>query len=290
MDFAEVNSVRHRRFPLASVIIAVILAAVVGYLSFMDVDVPARAMAKVWQSITGLGQSLGNLGGGGSDTGTDNRGGGLVFAPSGQQAESTMPPAVIADPMPMLVNNDNPVPEGYAPEDLVLMRDYCDSSVVYIKGSEIEGNRTAVDALMIMLRAAIDQGVKDWQISAGYRSVKYQQTLWDEYVYKYRQDGLSSSQAQTATAKYVAKPGCSEHHTGLAFDVTVPGQSFPLTEQSKWLAANCWDYGFIIRYAEDKVDITGINAEPWHIRYVGQPHATAMRDNNWALEEYLANQ
>ncbi|MED9958493.1 MAG: M15 family metallopeptidase, partial [Christensenellales bacterium] len=161
--------------------------------------------------------------------------------------------------------------------------------VVYIKGSEIEGNREAVDKLMEMLRAAIADGLGDWQISAGYRSVAYQQQLWDNRVYEYRQQGLSASEAQSATARYVAVPGSSEHHTGLAFDVTVPGESFPLTEQSKWLAEHCWDYGFIIRYTEEKEDITGISAEPWHVRYVGQPHARIMRDENWCLEEYIAS-
>lgn len=189
--------------------------------------------------------------------------------------------------MPLLVNEASPIPDDFAPRNLVRMREYCDSSVVTIKGSEIEGEKEAVDALMAMLRAAIDGGVKNWQISAGYRSVSYQKTLWDNKVYEYRQQGLSGADAQKATAKYVAVPGASEHHTGLAFDITVPGQSFPLTEQSKWLATNCWEFGFILRYTEEKQGITGINAEPWHIRYVGQPHARIMRDNDWCLEEYI---
>lgn len=189
--------------------------------------------------------------------------------------------------MPMLVSEKSPLPGDFKPQHLVLMRDYCDSAIVKIKGSEIEGEKEAVDALMQMLRAAIDSGVSNWQISAGYRSIGYQQKLWDDRLYTHRQQGLSEAEARNATAQYVAVPGASEHHTGLAFDVTVPGESFPLTDQAKWLSANCWEFGFIIRYTEEKQNITGINAEPWHIRYVGQPHARIMRDNNWCLEEYL---
>ena len=261
---------RRGHFPLISTIIVLVLAAAVGYLTFVDVDVPRIAMQGVGAAMSRLGVSLQIL----SHS---------IAEGNGASVETYFGAA----PVPMLVNIENPVPEGYTPENLVRMREYCDGSVVIIKGSEIEGNRQAVDALMTMLQVAIEEGVDNWQISAGYRSVKYQQQLWDDKVYEYRQQGLNGSQAQTATAKYVARPGCSEHHTGLAFDVTVPGESFPLTKQSKWLAENCWKYGFIIRYTEEKQEITGINAEPWHIRYVGQPHAQVMQENNWCLEEYI---
>ena len=82
--------------------------------------------------------------------------------------------------------------------------------------------------------------------------------------------------------------GCSEHHTGLAFDMTVPGTSaFVGTKQCTWLHANCWDYGFIIRYTDDKQDITGFMGEEWHIRYVGKEHSLNMKDSGLCLEEYL---
>ncbi|MDL2319222.1 M15 family metallopeptidase [Eubacteriales bacterium OttesenSCG-928-A19] len=293
---------RYRRFPLLSVLVTLALAGTVVYLTFLDVDVPRRALGQVGAAIARLGETLSLA------VGSEGTGGGFQFLrptplSQGDQAGDGQDPSpqsgfIFTDPngsapdqreaaTPLLVNASHPLADGYEPGELVLMRDYCDESVVYIKGSEIEGDRAAVDALMTMLRAAIEGGVGDWQISAGYRSVAYQQQLWDNRVYEYRQQGLSGSQAQTATAKYVAKPGTSEHHTGLAFDVTVPGESFPLTEQSRWLAANCWEYGFIIRYTEEKQPITGINAEPWHIRYVGQPHARNMRDSGQCLEEYL---
>ena len=197
-------------------------------------------------------------------------------------------PWIRADGLPLLVNGDHHLPVGYQNSELVLMRSYCDSSIVTIKGSEIEGERIAVDALMTMIRAARAEGHKGWQVNAGYRSIAYQQELFDDYVYRYRQDGMTKSQAQAKTRQTVADPGASEHHTGLAFDLAITGEaSFGATKQSVWLAQHCWEYGFIIRYPIDKTNITGISYEPWHVRYVGVEHSTRMRDEGLCLEEYI---
>lgn len=189
--------------------------------------------------------------------------------------------------LPILVNKDHPLPDDYEPDDLVNMRDYCDASIVSIKGSEIQGARVAVDALLAMLTQAQTEGIDSWQVSAGYRSVAYQQELYDEKVYEYRQQGMSGSQARSAAGKLVALPGCSEHHTGLAFDITVPGKSFGGTKQAKWIEEHCWEWGFILRYPADKTDITGITNEPWHFRYVGIEAATEMHETGECLEEYI---
>lgn len=90
-----------------------------------------------------------------------------------------------------------------------------------------------------------------------------------------------------AARKLVAAPGCSEHHTGLAFDITVPGTSFGGTKQAKWLEEHCWEWGFILRYPADKTAITGITNEPWHFRYVGTDAAMEMRETGECLEEYV---
>ena len=199
----------------------------------------------------------------------------------------TLDPSIASGQLPMLVNRQNLIPEDYKPSNLVNMREQCPSDIVTIKGSEIQGEKEAVDALVTMLRAAHQDGITVWQVSAGYRSVKYQKQLFDEQVAAYMKDGKSKANATSATRLTVADPGTSEHHTGLAFDITVPGTTFKGTDQANWLAEHCWEYGFIIRYQEDKQKITGYIAEPWHIRYVGLPHSTIMRDNDWALEEYL---
>ncbi len=191
------------------------------------------------------------------------------------------------DAMPLLVNAEHLLDEDYEPGDLVNMTEYCDSTVVKIKANGIDGQKIAVDALMVMLRAAQEDGISNWQVSAGYRSISYQQKLLDNKIYEYRQQGKSSSAARSAALKLVALPRASEHHTGLAFDITVPGKSFKGTKQCAWLAEHCWEYGFIIRYTEEKESITGITAEPWHIRYVGESHAIIMRDENLCLEEYI---
>ncbi len=199
----------------------------------------------------------------------------------------TVTPTPDPNTLPILVNRTHPVDEGYKPRDLVKLTNVIPSNVAKVKGSDIEGDRTAVNAMIEMFRAAIADGVDDWQISAGYRSYKYQKQLFDKQVQEYRNEGFSQSNAVSATRQTVADPGTSEHHTGLAFDITVAGTIFKGTPEQKWLHKNCWDYGFVIRYQEDKEDITGYIAECWHIRYVGLPHSQDMRDRNLCLEEYL---
>ena len=191
--------------------------------------------------------------------------------------------------LPMLVNKDHPIDADFVPADLVDMSKHCDSTLVKIKYKGTQGVREAVDALIEMLEAAKKDGVTNWQVSAAYRSVKDQQSIFDSNVKSYmNKNGLSREKAISATRKTVADPGTSEHHTGLAFDITVPGTSaFQGTKQCTWLHAHCWDYGFVVRYQKDKEDITGFLAEAWHIRYVGKEHSQVMREKNLCLEEYL---
>ena len=209
----------------------------------------------------------------------------LLYSEDARQV--TITPTPDPNTLPMLVNRDHPIDESYKPRDLVKLTNVVPSSVAKIKGSDIEGDRTAVNALIEMLTAANAAGVKNWQVSAGYRSYNYQKKLFDNQVQEYRNQGFSQANAISATRQTVADPGTSEHHTGLAFDLTVPGSIFKGTPEQIWLNKNCWDYGFIIRYQEDKEKITGYLAECWHVRYVGLPHSIEMRDRNWCLEEYL---
>lgn len=196
-------------------------------------------------------------------------------------------PGYTADGMPMLVNREILLPDGYQPADLVDMSSYCDPNLVIIKHQGTQGERVAVDALMSMLQYAHNAGLTTWQVSAGYRTVEYQQELFDDSVQDYLDQGFSLKNAQSATRLTVADPGASEHHLGLAFDITVPGKYFVDTQQSVWLAENCWSWGFVIRYTKEKEDITGYLAEPWHIRYVGTQHSLTMKNENLCLEEYI---
>jgi len=209
----------------------------------------------------------------------------LLQSPQARQAVVTPTP----DPatLPLLVNAAHPVPADSKPSSLVNLRNVLPSTLANVKGSDIQGDSTAVAALQEMLEAAKAEGVTGFQVSAGYRSVAYQRELFDKQVNAFMAEGKTMTQATSATKLTVALPGASEHHTGLAFDITVAGTLFIDTPQQIWLHKRCWDYGFIIRYQKDKESITGILAEPWHIRYVSLPHSTAMKEANLCLEEYL---
>ncbi len=198
---------------------------------------------------------------------------------------------VLAGSRPLLVNKENPVDADFVPAGLVLLTEVLDTSLVRVQDKNIRAVRTAAEALEVMLEAAKADGVRNWQISTAYRSIKDQEALLERRIKRYQKEhsGWSRSRAKSAALRSVAEPGCSEHHLGLAFDINVPNTSaFKGTRQCKWLHAHCWEYGFVVRYQEDKTAITGFTAEEWHIRYVGTEHSIPMRDGNLCLEEYLA--
>ena len=189
----------------------------------------------------------------------------------------------------ILVNRTNKLDKHFAPTDLVKIEDVIPSSVVKVKYKGTQGNRTAVEALGRMLEDAIEDGISNWQISSAYRTNSEQQALIDQSVNNYKKNNPNWSKARCLSATYqtVAPAGTSEHQTGLAFDITVPGVSFTGTQQQKWLHEHCYEYGFIVRFTEDKQSKTGFLAESWHFRYVGIEAAQVMTFNNWCLEEYV---
>ena len=136
---------------------------------------------------------------------------------------------------------------------------------------------TAKAALDTMIAAAAQENISLWSRS-GFRSYDTQKILYNSYA---RRDGAA------AADRYSARPGYSEHQTGLAFDLNSLSQSFAETAEGKWLAAHCAEYGFIIRYPKDKEDVTGYMYEPWHVRYLGIDTAKAVADSGLTLEEYL---
>lgn len=115
-------------------------------------------------------------------------------------------------------------------------------------------------------------------ISSGFRSYDYQAGLYQRYV---------NRSGQAEADRYSARPGHSEHQTGLAFDLNSITDEFKDTDEGKWVTENCQDYGFIIRYPADKESVTGYMYEPWHIRYLGVDTAKAVHDSGLCLEEYL---
>jgi len=189
----------------------------------------------------------------------------------------------------LLVNRENKLDKSYAPLDLVKIEDVIPSSVLKVKYKGTQANRTATEALRRMLEDAIEDGIGNWQVSSAYRGYRDQQALVDQSVNNYKKNNPSWSTDRCLSATYqtVAPAGTSEHMTGLAFDITVPGVSFSGTEQQKWLHEHCYEYGFIVRFTKDKESITGFLAESWHFRYVGTEAAQVMTFNNWCLEEYV---
>lgn len=182
----------------------------------------------------------------------------------------------------VIVNKNFRLPDGYKPMDLV------EPNVPFTFAGKLEKRtmRTeAAKALEKLFDAAKRDGVQLAGVS-GYRSATTQEILFNSYAKK---DGVQ------AANKYSAKPGFSEHQTGLAIDVAgISGKCaaepcFADTKEAEWLAKHSAEYGFIIRYLKGKESITGYQYEPWHIRYVGVSIAKEIADKGITLEEYLGD-
>lgn len=215
----------------------------------------------------------------------------LLFSADAQIAVATPTPEpvnVLSGDIPLLVNRDNPVKSDFEPERLVSLEDTIPSGLCTYKIKGLRGVKEAVDALTELLQAAHADGLTEWQISEAYRTWDRQEQIFNNQVNSYmNENGMTRSKAQSATRKTVADPGTSEHHTGLAFDITVPGMFFVDTLQYRWMLQNCWDYGFILRYTDEKESITGFLGEEWHFRYVGREHALRIKNSGLCLEEYV---
>ena len=136
-----------------------------------------------------------------------------------------------------------------------------------------------------MFDDAREQGV-DPTVREGYRSRGEQVQMMESYVGRYINEGYSESEAKNLAAQIVAQPGTSEHELGIAVDINgAAGVSDETVYQ--WLLANAYKYGFILRYPSGKEDITGIDYEPWHYRYVGEQAALDIHTRQITLEEYL---
>lgn len=170
----------------------------------------------------------------------------------------------------LLVNADNPLPEDYRPENLVDLYKQSNRHFLLMR-SDIKLSKHVFEAMNAMFAAAQQDGVSGFYITSGYRTREEQRELYN-----------------TTTDGTAAKPGESEHETGLAFDVGTKGnENFELTPQFKWLSKHCAEYGFILRYPKGMEEVTGLPYEPWHYRYVGKEAAKAIMDNGITLEQYL---
>lgn len=171
-----------------------------------------------------------------------------------------------------LVNADNPVPNGWSVELTTLSNGEQVASMIY-------------PDLQNMFDDMRFQGIYPF-VRAGYRSGEEQERVLDEKIRAYENEGYSNSRARELALETVAKPGTSEHELGLAVDINADDESTG-DEVYSWLAENAYKYGFIQRYPEDKSEITGIDYEPWHYRYVGKKAAQEIFSSGECLEEYL---
>ncbi|MBR0172610.1 MAG: M15 family metallopeptidase [Lachnospiraceae bacterium] len=179
----------------------------------------------------------------------------------------------------ILVNKHHPIPEDYTfPIADINHYMQCDARILQ-----------SLRALMA------DANLAGHNVFVGspYRPTALQEQLFNESVDRLMADGYSYTEAYMETAQEITIPGTSEHEIGLAVDLIVDyyqtlDGGFGATEAGQWLISHCAEYGFIVRYPEGKADITGIDYEPWHFRFVGRDAAEIIMNENITLEEFLA--
>ena len=190
--------------------------------------------------------------------------------------------AMLADPLMVLVNHTNKMPDDYTFDTKE-----CGSATAVNKTLQT----VACDAFLAMQKAAAADGVTVW-MQSGYRSVKYQTSLYEKKTQYYLNKGYDNAAAKEKAAAVVNPPGYSEHNCGLAADLNSPehtglDEGFENTAAFRWLCAHAGDYGFILRYPKDAEDKTEIIYEPWHWRYVGVENAARINASGLCFEEYI---
>ena len=188
--------------------------------------------------------------------------------------------AMLADPLMILVNHTNKMPENYTFETAEC-------------GSKTAVNKTlqtvACNAFLELQKAAAAENVTVW-MQSGYRSVSYQTNLYEKKTNYYKQQGYDDAKAKEMAAAIVNPPGYSEHNCGLAADLNSPehtglDEGF---ENFRWLCQHAGEYGFILRYPKGAEEKTEITYEPWHWRYVGVENAAKINASGLCFEDYIA--
>ena len=179
-----------------------------------------------------------------------------------------------------IVNKNRPLPAAYRPSALAVPR-----VTLRLDANEEQMQiRADIAPMLEKLFEGANKSGHNLMLASGFRSDEYQRSLYDSYV---------EADGQESADKYSAKPGTSEHQTGLALDVCLIDSpceltgDFGKTPAGKWIASHAHEYGFIVRYLKDKKDITGYEYEPWHLRYVGIELATELHQDNQTMEEFF---
>lgn len=155
-----------------------------------------------------------------------------------------------------------------------------------IEGSSVTADSRVSEAYQLMYADALTAGYVLTPYSA-YCSYQGQQTLYNNKIQSFVFQGMSEEEAKSNAEKRIEPAGCSENGAGLAVDIISASAGFASTNEYKWLTQNAYKYGFVLRYPNDKTDVTGMIYQPWHWRYVGVEAAAEMKNNNQCLEEYL---
>lgn len=183
----------------------------------------------------------------------------------------------------ILVNREHPLPEDFSVEMETVQ-----------EAKDIDAR--IVEPYKNWMNAALEAGYNIF-LASSYRSVELQETNYNNSIQRYINEGHSEEEAIKLTEDYIALPGSSEHHTGLAIDIAEMSwfdsghglePEYDTQESQHWLVDTAADYGFVLRFPEDKEEATGISYESWHFRYVGEENAKFMEKYNLALEEYVA--
>ncbi|MGG6360921.1 VanY-A/VanY-F/VanY-M family D-Ala-D-Ala carboxypeptidase [Peribacillus frigoritolerans] len=171
----------------------------------------------------------------------------------------------------LLVNSEYAVEQAGIQSDIINLFTHKGLTAGYqLPNNAIKLSEEIAEKFSEMIAAAEEDGVSNFLISSGYRDFDEQNRLYKEMG-----------------AAYALPAGHSEHNLGLALDVGSTQMKMKEAPEGEWIEENAWKNGFILRYPANKTDITGIQYEPWHIRYVGLPHSAIMQEMNLALEEYL---
>jgi len=171
----------------------------------------------------------------------------------------------------LLVNNEHPVHQKSIKSDVINLFTHKELTKGYgLLDNEIKLSEEIAEKFSEMIANAEKDGASNFLISSGFRDLDEQSRLYEEMGFD-----------------YALPAGYSEHNLGLSLDVGSTQTTMDKASEGKWIEKKSWEYGFILRYPSDKTDITGIQYEPWHIRYVGLPHSAIMKEKNFVLEEYL---
>lgn len=182
----------------------------------------------------------------------------------------------------ILTNAEYPVPEDY------------EVGLEAIPGTEQSVDKRIYEPLMAMIGDMKAQGLSPI-VCSGYRTLDKQEKLFNRKVLSFVKAGHTKEESYNLARQTISIPGSGEHCLGLAVDFYTRRyhkleRAFEDTPESKWLVEHAQDYGFVMRYGENKTDITGIQYEPWHYRYVGVEAANYMKDNELSLEEFYIEQ